>query len=177
MTFTRFAAFVGALTLALFAVLASPLLGQTAQLMQAVPLTRNIADLPYLPSVPGLVNPAVTQDNIKQTICVSGWTKTVRPPLSYTDAMKRHLMATQRLPGKLADYELDHEMSLEDGGHPSDPRNLWMQPYAGQWGARKKDKVETLLKTLVCKGKISLAEAQYELQTDWVAAYQLRIGK
>ena len=34
---------------------------------------------PGLPTVPGATNPAVTQDNIKSTICVSGWTKTIRP--------------------------------------------------------------------------------------------------
>lgn len=131
----------------------------------------------YLPTVPGKINPAVTQANIHQTICVFGWTKTVRPSVKYTNALKLYLMKTRALPGKPSDYELDHEISLEDGGHPSDRMNLWMEPYAGLWGAKKKDRVETVLKTLVCKGSITLAEAQYELQTDWVASYQKRIGR
>lgn len=129
-----------------------------------------------LPTVPGVVNPNVTQANIHQTICVSGWTKTVRPPVSYTNKLKRQLMISKHLPGKLADYELDHEMSIEDGGHPSDPNNLWMEPYAGKWGARTKDRIETLLKRLVCRGTIPLKEAQRELQTDWVAAWLARVG-
>jgi len=130
----------------------------------------------FLPTVPGAINPAVTQANIHQTICVSGWTKTVRPPTSYTNKIKRNLMVSLHLPGKASDYELDHELSIEDGGDPSSLLNLWMQPYAGQWGARTKDKIETRLKTLVCKGAITLATAQYELQTDWIASYKTRIG-
>lgn len=38
--------------------------------------------------VPGAVNPAVTQANIQRTICVPGWTRTVRPPVPYTNALK-----------------------------------------------------------------------------------------
>jgi len=33
------------------------------------------------------LNPAVTQDTVATTICRSGWTKTVRPPASYTDCL------------------------------------------------------------------------------------------
>lgn len=39
-------------------------------------------------SVPGAVNPAVTQGDIATTICVSGWTANVRPPASYTTALR-----------------------------------------------------------------------------------------
>lgn len=45
-------------------------------------------DLPDPTRTPGVANPDVTQDNIKQTICVSGWTKTIRPPSSYTSKLK-----------------------------------------------------------------------------------------
>jgi hypothetical protein len=30
----------------------------------------------------------VTQSTIKQTICKSGWTSTIRPPTSYTNRIK-----------------------------------------------------------------------------------------
>jgi hypothetical protein len=39
----------------------------------------------------GVWNREVTQNNIQDTICVPGWTKTVRPPVSYTNAVKRLL--------------------------------------------------------------------------------------
>jgi len=31
-------------------------------------------------TTPGVINPEVTQANIQQTICVKGWTRTLRPP-------------------------------------------------------------------------------------------------
>ncbi|MFD8393034.1 hypothetical protein ACFV2N_28495 [Streptomyces sp. NPDC059680] len=37
---------------------------------------------------PSAYNPDVTQSNIHSTICVSGWTATVRPPTSHTNPLK-----------------------------------------------------------------------------------------
>ena len=137
-----------------------------------------VAALPAqgLPTVPGVPNPQVTQANIGQTICVSGWTKTVRPPASVTDKIKRQLMVSKHLPGVLSDYELDHELSIEDGGSPDSLQNLWMQPYAGRYGARVKDRIETKLKMLVCKGTITLDTARSALMTNWETAYEKYIG-
>jgi len=106
--------------------------------------------LPDPKLTPGVTNPDVTQDTIKKTICVSGWTKTVRPPTSYTNALKRKLI--KDLPDKnLGHYELDHNLSLQLGGAPRDPKNLWMQAFAGKCGARRKDVVESKLKRLICR--------------------------
>src|SRR5262249_9192536 len=44
--------------------------------------------LPNSTCQPGATNPDVTQSTIGQTICVSGWTQTVRPPTSYTNPLK-----------------------------------------------------------------------------------------
>lgn len=49
--------------------------------------------LPDPARTPGAVNPAVTQANINDTICVPGWTATVRPPESYTERLKRRQIA------------------------------------------------------------------------------------
>jgi len=135
-----------------------------------------------LPTVPGKANPNVTQANIRQTICVPLWTSKVRPPTSYTNKIKFALMDAQHYPrADVRQFELDHALPIEDGGDPSSPQNLWLQPYRGeyctQWCSQDKDVLETLLKRLVCKGAIPLAEAQHELQTDWVAAYKLRVHK
>ena len=46
-------------------------------------------ELPDPRCTPGAINPNVTQANITSTICVSGWTKTVRPPTSVTNRMKK----------------------------------------------------------------------------------------
>src|SRR2546425_11697750 len=74
---------------------------------------------------------AVTQANIQQTICVRGWTGTIRPPKSYTDNLKtRQLQAARYTDKTPAHYEEDHFISLELGGHPRDPKNLWPE----MWG-------------------------------------------
>lgn len=121
---------------------------------------------------PGITNPAVTQDNIKKTICKSGWTKKIRPRTSYTNALKQQQIAQYGYADKkLSHYEEDHLISLQLGGHPTDPRNLWPEAYAGQCGARVKDVIETKLKRLVCSGKISLVQAQQAIAWNWVMAY------
>lgn len=125
--------------------------------------------------VPGALNPDVSQAAIGRTICVPGWTATIRPPVSVTNKIKRKLLAhvTDKNP---AHYELDHLVSLQLGGHPSDERNLWLEPYAGPCGARVKDVLESNLKRRVCKGTLSLKRAQAAIATNWEAAYQQYVG-
>jgi hypothetical protein len=106
---------------------------------------------------PGVVNPDVTQATIRPTICKQGWTKTIRPPSSYTDALKQEQMKDYRRAGTSSDFQEDHLISLELGGHPSDPRNLWPEPIEL---AREVDGVENELNEKICSGEISLAEGQ-----------------
>lgn len=106
---------------------------------------------------PGVLNPAVTQATIGSTICKHGWTKTIRPPSDYTTALKRKQMAEYGLTGNLSDYQEDHLISLELGGDPTDPRNLWPEPYPR---ASEVDRIENELNDKVCSGELTLAEAQ-----------------
>jgi hypothetical protein len=122
---------------------------------------------------PGAINPAVTQANISTTICVRGWTATVRPPLSYTAALKRQMLRDRHLPGRTADYELDHYVPLEIGGHPTDPRNLWPEPWPE---ARLKDKLEYALNRAVCGNRMTLPAAQHCLLDQLWQACPRRIG-
>src|SRR5689334_25445356 len=46
---------------------------------------------------PGVLNPAVVQSNIASTICRHGWTKTIRPPVAYTNALKAKGIRQYRL--------------------------------------------------------------------------------
>lgn len=125
-----------------------------------------------LPTVPGALNLAVTQDNIKTTICVSGYTGTIRPKSSYTTKLKVSQMKTLHLPGKTSDYEEDHLISLEIGGNPTDPNNLWPEPWVGNMNAHNKDRLENRLHKLVCSGQMTLKEAQKEISTNWITAYK-----
>src|ERR1044072_3556487 len=127
---------------------------------------------------PGVENPKVTQANIKRTICKANWTKTIRPPTSYTNKLKlQQIVEYGYSDKKPASYEEDHLISLQLGGDPRDPENLWPEAYAGKCGARVKDKVETKLKRLVCSGQVTLAQAQQMIAHNWVAAHNQYIGE
>jgi hypothetical protein len=106
---------------------------------------------------PGVVNPDVTEATIVATICRRGWTRTIRPPVSYTNDLKREGLRRYRLRGPPSRYQEDHLISLELGGHPTDPRNLWPEPYPR---AAKVDQTENELNAEVCSGKLSLLDAQ-----------------
>ena len=78
------------------------------------------------------MNPDITQATIDQTICNPNWsTRTIRPPASYTNNLKRQQLAASKSKDKNpSHYEEDHFISLELGGHPRDPKNLWPE----MWG-------------------------------------------
>ena len=120
---------------------------------------------PGLPSIilpdpkitPGRVNPGVRQSTIKKTICKSGWTKTIRPPVGYTNALKIQQMVLYGEMGSPSEYEEDHFIPLELGGAPKNPKNLWPEPHSQ---SKLSDPLETQLKRKVCKGLMKLAKAR-----------------
>jgi hypothetical protein len=165
---------------------------------------------------PGAANPQVTQQNIGDTICSRRWsTRLIRPPAGYTSRLKRkqlreygdtvHQARAELVnprTGKvdttrcvehsdnMACYEEDHLISLEDGGNPTDPRNLFPEPYNTHvggviMGARQKDVVEGFIHDEICYGipnskknsyipattSITLRRGQEILAGDWYACY------
>ena len=132
------------------------------------------------PSGYGVVNLQITQSNISQNICNPSWsTKSIRPTSSYTTKLKIQQIKDFALPDtNTASYEEDHVISLELGGNPTDPKNLWPEPYnilykGEQVGARQKDKVENFLHAEVCAGNITLSQAQKDISTNWLSIYDL----
>ena len=134
--------------------------------------------LPYSVVTPGVTNPDVTPMNIQQTICKRGWTRTIRPSLSYIWKLKtKQLKGDYRAFAKIfgtntKDYWEDHLIPLSLGGHPSDPRNLWPQPTAGN-NAHRKNEVGAIVYGMVCAGKMPLYVAQklFMFPNGWVAVY------
>jgi hypothetical protein len=111
-------------------------------------------------SEPGALNPDVTQATIGSTVCVAGWTRTVRPPSSWTRPIEERLLVEYGYAGTPDDYELDHRVPLAVGGAPRDLRNLWPESWDGPTGARAKDTIERRVHDRVCSGRLTLAEGQ-----------------
>ena len=138
--------------------------------------THRIGPPMIYPLVSGSLNPDVTQNTILSTICVPGWTSSVRPPVSYTNKLKAQDLIIYNTKFHtnygMADGELDHVVSIELGGSPTDPNNLDFEPYTIPNGnAHQKDVVETFLKNQVCSGNLTLSDAQAIILKDWYAAY------
>lgn len=110
---------------------------------------------------PGVTNPAVTQATIWQTICVSGWTATIRPPVAYTNRLKTAGMRAYGETGSPAVFEEDHLINLGVGGSPTDPANLWPEPRTGPRPAGRKDQEEVQLR------RKTLAMARAQIQSNW----------
>ena len=166
---------------------------------------------------PGAANLQVTQQNLGETICNRHWsTKLIRPPSEYTSKLKRKQLReyedtvhqtraelinpdTRKVDttrcvahsDNMACYEEDHLISLEDGGDPTDPRNLWPEPYNTHvggviMGAHQKDVVEGFIHDEICHDipgaktnsyvpattSITLRRGQDILSGDWHACYE-----
>ncbi|MEV6102137.1 hypothetical protein [Nocardia sp. NPDC051981] len=139
---------------------------------------RQTADGQPLPDpncTPGATNPKVTATNLADTICKSGYTASIRPNTSITNPEKAANIKSYDYTGDPRDAEYDHLISLELGGDPNDPRNIWVEPpspghQAGAGPNNPKDGVETKLHTLICNGKVALVDAQVAIATDWTTA-------
>lgn len=132
--------------------------------------------LPDAACTPGAVDGRVGQANVGETICRRGYTKTVRPPRGVTDEIKRRAIRAYNAYAGTdpRGYELDHLISLELGGAPADEANLWPEARgaSGPRGSEAKDAVENYLHQQICQGRMSLADAQRAIATDWVAVYE-----
>ena len=114
------------------------------------------------------LNADVDEDTIDRTICVSGYTRSVRPATSYTNGVKKELLRHAGIDAaRMGDYELDHIVPLALGGHPRKLSNLMLQPWEGEHGAKAKDVLELRLQALVCHGQLDLTDAQVCIAQDW----------
>ncbi len=120
------------------------------------------------------LNHEVTQNTIDATICVPGYTKTVRPPASVTNTVKFEMLrAGGYSASSVHDFILDHRIPLSLGGAANDLRNFLLQ---SESESKEKDRVELCLAKTVCSGRISLAQAQTEIWKNWRNAGRLCSG-
>lgn len=79
--------------------------------------SRDGQPMPDPKRTPGAINPNVHQDNIAATICRAGWSATIRPPTSKTNAMKAASARSYSLgPNQTGEY--DHLLSGVVTGSP-----------------------------------------------------------
>jgi hypothetical protein len=120
------------------------------------------------------LNPLVNEDTIGDTICVHGWTKTVRPSVNITNHIKRRMMFDIGVPSEgEPDIILDHRIPLSLGGSPDEKTNFILQPTDE---SHDKDRVELCLSRMVCAGKIKLSAAQNAIWSNWQTAAKLCSG-
>ncbi|MGN6607340.1 MAG: hypothetical protein ACTHMS_10085 [Jatrophihabitans sp.] len=147
--------------------------------------------LPDVRCNPGALNPKVRQSTLAATICHTGYTTTIRPPESVTEPEKKRDAAAYHYTGLLSYAEYDHLISLELGGDPNSPKNLWVEPpspgHTASQGVRNpKDSVENWMHTRVCyavhlaskhQGSatyyLPLARAQQLIDSNWTTAKTL----
>jgi len=131
------------------------------------------ADLPDHALTPGAIDSTITQENIQTTVCVKGYTKTVRPPAAYTNKLKKKQIREYGYDDtNPKHYEEDHLIPLSIGGNPRDPKNLWPEPRKSEWNAAKKDQLEFVIYKMVCHNEISLKDAQEQMADNWIMAYR-----
>jgi hypothetical protein len=208
----------------LFTIFAAGPIMLIAHVPQARPRHTGPVDIyPDSAMTPGAANPTITQQNIGDNICNPHWsTKLIRPPSGYTSKLKRKQLReygdtvhqtraelinpdTGRVDrtrcvahsDNMACYEEDHLISLENGGDPRDPHNLWPESYNTRvggviMGARQKDVVEGYIHDEICYAipgsrensyipastSITLKRGQEILARDWYACYEaIKAGK
>jgi hypothetical protein len=128
--------------------------------------------LPNARCTPGAIRSGVSL----AAICSPGYSRSVRPPERYTEALKIAQIHAYNLPGPVHDYEEDHLVPLSIGGAPRDPANLWPQPRYGPHNAQQKDQLETWAARMACSHRMPLVRLQREIAHDWAALYRAAGG-
>ncbi len=125
--------------------------------------------LPDASCTPGAVNPAVTVGQL----CPVAHTRQWRPATDYTNALKKDQLANRYdyvdTSGghtfTAADVEEDHLIALRLGGAPRNSQNLWPEPHAS---FNHKDAVEAAAQEAVCRGALTLPQAQQGIAANWI---------
>src|SRR3989344_4301645 len=112
---------------------------------------------------------AIFENADRETICVKGYTKTVR---NVSVKTKKQVYAAYgiKYPPPTGSYEMDHLIPLALRGN-NDVSNLFPEAKEPSPGFPENDVVEIYLYEQMCKGTIDLAAAQKQIAEDWLAVY------
>lgn len=126
-----------------------------------------LAQLPDKKLTPGAVRTTDQQEICSKTFHTSLYRNT-------SDSLKKQVCQeynSQDCPHQ-GQLEIDHLIPLELGG-ADEKENLWVEyaSYPNGPGFHVKDKLEDRLTSLVCKGQLSLTEAQSCIKNNWIECY------
>lgn len=114
--------------------------------------------------------PGAVYNYTANDICYPGYSKEVR---NVPESLKNQIYVSYNINSRQPyEYEIDHLIPLSIGGK-NDASNLWPEKYNATLGARVKDKVENCLHDRVCKGNMTLIEAQNIMAHNWTKAMSL----
>lgn len=137
-------------------------------------------ELPDPAITPGAIDPEVTAENIQESICKQkpiSWSQAHLPPSSWMENLEKEQIEQYHYSDTSPKhYHEDHLIPLSLGGHPTDAKNIWPQPLVAKWSARRKDYLEDVITRKVCKGEMSLTEAQDIFRTNWIEGYKKYIS-
>ena len=120
-----------------------------------------------------LPNPAFTPGATRQVslneICAANDDEVVREvPAATQQRVFGEYGLSRARPG---DFEVDYLITPGLGG-ADDVANLWPQPHRSEWNSYVKDQLEDRLHHMVCRGQISLPDAQRAIASNWIDAYK-----
>jgi hypothetical protein len=151
--------------------------GEASSLLQAGGRDERLGEVSALTGCQehgGLPDPRCTPGAVRagvslEEICRYGYSRSVRPPESYTEALKLSQMRAYGFAGSPREYEEDHLVALSIGGAPNDSANLWPEPRNGPNNAEEKDQLEGWAARMACSRRIPLGALQRGMAKDWVA--------
>ncbi|MCL2419675.1 MAG: hypothetical protein FWD04_10305 [Conexibacteraceae bacterium] len=116
---------------------------------------------------PGALDAAVI-GHTARTICNPRWLVSAsRPRLGSTT--RDRLVIEYQLPGPVTTYVVARVVPVEDGGSPTDPRNLYVLPLNGWGGERTQAVVAERLHSEICAHRLTVAEAVKTLTGNWLS--------
>jgi hypothetical protein len=130
-------------------------------------------DLSAPMSTVGEINFNRAQENIQNTMCLNGYSKTTRPHTHFTNNLKkRQLCEYSYIDTNPKYYEEVHLIPPTFGGNLNTPRKLWPKLQIIAWDAGKKDQLKFVTYRMVCVQDISLAEIRHAMAANLVEAWK-----
>jgi len=126
--------------------------------------------VPDLKITPGEVRPNCTIEDICPHLKFSRPSMSSKMRSQIYNEYEMGKYCSQKFPSGSSICEVDHLVAIELCGATT-VDNLWPQSYVQVMGAHTKDRLENKLHSMVCKGEISLEEAQQDLRY-WLESYK-----